>query len=230
MGDIITLQDVRDEGVTISDADDARVTYLIGLAKQYITIATGGGLFTKETLTFNMDGSGARTLFLPVPVVSLTSIKIDGTVLDSTLYVVYNRIGPPYDDRYNPKIVMKGSPEYTYYGDKYFVRRKEYDDPLFPKGQQNIELAGDFGFVEDSNGTVCAPIKQAALALVIREVKLLTDDDRKGEQRQDRVVSESIGDYSYSLSELAKSGGPTGDSYIDQILADYHVPINVRIA
>jgi hypothetical protein len=229
MADIIAIQDVRDEGVTSSDADDARVTYLIGLATQYIRVATGGGLFTKETLTFKMDGPGGRVLFLPIPIISLTSIKIESVTLDSSSYVVYNRIGPPFDDRYNPKVVMKSSPEAAYYGDNWFVRRKKWDDPVFPYGQQNIELSGDFGFVEDSSGTVCSQIKQLALALVIREVKLLTDKSRKADQRKDRIVSESIGDYSYSLEELAKSGEPTGDPYIDQIIADYHVPIKVSM-
>lgn len=221
MQDIITIEQCRDEGIPSAQADDGRLALLIRLVQQYISLVTGN-IFTKENLTLLLDGPGTPTLFLPVPIIDLTSLSIideEGVeeLLAPAYYKVYNRTDPLCDDRKNPKIVR--------------VRGFE---PRFPEGRQNIKLIGNFGYVEldaeaEEDWRTPDPIQRAAIMLIIRELDLLANENNRAKKDRSRITSESAQGHSYSLATLAIKGGITGDWEIDTILALYRRPIAIGV-
>jgi hypothetical protein len=153
---LITVDDVRAEGLDPGDADDTRVELTIGLVGEYFDIITGQWfepvIFTTNTPLL-VDGSGIDTLDLPAPVLQLDGIVENQIQLDLSNVVVYNRRRP--DDRRYPRIVKKsvsalgigGSGYYAgyyggagYYGPQVVMR--------WSYGPQMIALAGTFGYCE----------------------------------------------------------------------------------
>ena len=164
MADYITIQDVRDAGISDAIADDAAVSASIVTNQQFIERATRQW-FDSRTLTLYLDGNTSDTLYLPVPIISVTSLKINGQddALDSSLYEVYSSADLP-DDRWNPRIkLVRGNTDL--FADPF---RTEYP-PLFRKGRRNQEITGAFGFVE-ADGSTPELIKRALLLLVIEKL------------------------------------------------------------
>lgn len=219
-GNYVTTQAVRDEGVTSALANDDKVAIGIKAAERLIEVWCRRWFYRKQNTTLTIDGGdtyytsiyqycGVQTLFLPIPIISLTSVTIDGTVRDLTNFIVMNRIGIPVDDRWNPRIISKYSE--------------------FPNdGIQNIVLAGDFGFVEDTvDYTVPEGIKTASLKLAIRQLHLkkMTDPERDMDLNSSLIVEEETPGYRYRLSDK-RSGkigqdGFTGDTEIDDYIEYY---------
>lgn len=201
-----TVQEIRDEGVAPEQATDARITMAIKLAGALIDKITGQWFEPRE-LTLVRDGRGGCILHLPVPVISVLELKVDGEVLDPKDYVVYS--SP--EDRRNPKIYCSRS---------------------FPRGRRNVEIAGVFGYVDqetDEAGQVAAfvtpePIRHACRRLVIRELGLLGDPEAQDERRRARVASETTDGRSYSLALEQRFSGFTGDPDVDGILVGFVRP------
>ena len=61
-----TVADLRAEGVTVAQADDARLEALIDAATAEIDRVTGW-FFEPRALTLTLDGRGAPSLELPAP-------------------------------------------------------------------------------------------------------------------------------------------------------------------
>lgn len=194
-----TVQEMRDEGITEAQADNARITMLIALATGYIELITRRW-FEPRTLTLKLDGQGHDTIWLPAPILEITAVKVDGTAARDSDLTVYDRLMP--DDRGNPKIVYSEG---------------------FHKGKQNVEISGSFGYTE-ANGSTPALIRQAAKKLVIRELPKLTDEVSQEDRRRARIISETTDKHSYTLSQLASSGEWTGDPEIDNALYYYKAP------
>jgi hypothetical protein len=97
-----TIQDCRDEGITTPQASDSRLTSLLASAVEFIDSVTQQW-FEPRTKTLTLDGPGTDTLLLYVPILSITSVTLDGAALSLSDLAIYN--GP--DDRGNPKIVRK---------------------------------------------------------------------------------------------------------------------------
>ena len=93
---------------------------------------------------------------------------------------------------------------------------------VFPRGRGNVVVEADFGYLED--GVTPLLIKRACILLVIRNAPKAGTEEAVDARRQGMIVSEKIRDYSYQLSDLAQSGGPTGDPEIDGILEMYAAP------
>jgi hypothetical protein len=208
-----TLAEVRAEGVTEAQASDDRVTAAITLAGRYIDKVTGR-FFEERNLTLTLDGDGDNTLLLPVPIVSVSVIEIGETEYDLDEFEVYNRLYP--DDRGCPKIVFR--------------------EGIFPEGNQNVEVTGVFGYLdtegsgEEETRVTPGLIKRACLKLVIIDLlPELGDSDEQEELRRRYVTSETTDGHSYTLSELAVSGGASGDTEVDRILGMYRRPIGIWI-
>ena len=148
-----TVADIRAEGVTARQADDARVTALIQEATSLLDKATGQ-FFEARELDIKLDGTSSRILHLPVPVVRLTGLWPHRSVIPmgADFYEVYSRRDLP-DDRANPKIVLR----YGY---------------LFERGVRNQRLAGTFWYVE-ADCTTHPLIRKATIHLVVEPVALL---------------------------------------------------------
>lgn len=182
----ITIEDVRREGVAITDYDDPTVTDRIALAQSFIERMTGCFYEKRDAFVLTLNGTGHELLWLPVPPVStsaITSIVVDETVLLTTEYRVVMPSFP--DGRLNPKLVMI--------------------DGRWPKGTANVVVTGSFGFVDISTGeddalVYSAPpeVKRLCALITLKCLPQLTDQDAR---RSEQIVEESLGDYRYRLNE-----------------------------
>jgi hypothetical protein len=122
--------------------------------------------FEPRTITIKFDGNDSDTIFLGVPIISVSSLKINsGTAaLDPSYYRVYNSRTYP-DDRRNPKIRLLRSDQV---GDIY-TQPMTQGRMRFLKGYQNQEITGSFGFTE-SDGSTPLPIKHALTKLVVEKM------------------------------------------------------------
>jgi hypothetical protein len=221
-GNYVTLQEIRDEGVTAEDATDAFVYSKILQAERFIESNTNRWFYKKIGATITLDGGDSYfwlmgfeestdMLFLPIPIINLTSVTIDGSIRILSNFLAFTRIGPPVDDRWNPRIASKLCE--------------------WPKeGVLNIVIAGDFGFVEETtSGTVPELIRIAARKLTIRFIdsKKMTGAEataRQMELNQSNIVEEKLPGYSHRLkAESLRKFSPVyiGDSEIDDTIDFY---------
>jgi hypothetical protein len=180
--------------------------------------------FESRSLTVYLDGSGSRTILLPVPVISLTSLSIkdeSGTweLIASTEYAIYSALGL-VDERRNPRIAL--------------ISR------TFPERNQNIKLVGTFGFVEATTPVTTPPmIQRACLKLVLRDLQNPVGNASSGTVSSGSSSSAPVGPiqmentdghqimYAVPRMGTLRSGtiSVTGDAEVDSILALYRGPI-----
>lgn len=211
----ITVADLKAEGLVIGGEAgvEERVIRLIRLASSWIEVATGQWFESREFTAdapMLLDGTGTKTLALHVPIIEIESVTLDDDELDCEEdYVVYNRRSP--DDRGNPKIVLTSG--------------------RWTKGNQNVALVGSFGYTDLVDGEVVTPepVKQALMNLVMREMPKVGTVEGQRERRMDGAVSETTDGHSYTLADLALSGGTTGDAYADRVAQQYRAPITCRV-
>ena len=225
VGDYISLQDVRDEGVTVPQASDVRAMAIINDQERFIDRVTGWWFFPR-TMTLILDGIGGDTLFFDFPIISVSSMIInDGTTaLDTDLYVVYNRVQP--DDRWNPRIVMKRSNAADI-----FVRYSTGGDLAFTEGRQNQTIVGAFGFTEE-DGTAPLSIKFIALKLVMSHLKkLMLSDGASTGVAGPKIMEQTDGHaVQWAQSTISRRGAHiTGDPEIDGILMRYRRPAKMAM-
>ena len=170
----ITILDIRDEGITVEEAADLRVTKIITQEQARIDRICGQW-FEERELTLKLDGEDSDTIHLSVPIIEVTSLKINGTesALDPDQYVVYDSRTIP-DDRKNPRIKLKrerrrGMGETVWLG--------EIDSHRFAKGYRNQEVVGKFGYLESDDSTP-EEIKYALKKLVIRKLKSMAEQSQ----------------------------------------------------
>jgi hypothetical protein len=224
------VEDLRAEGVAEPPEDD-RLEQLIKEATEYIDLVTRMW-FEEREFTMKLDGNGRRTLHLYIPIREITEVRIDGVIIDESLYAVYNRIFP--DDRTNPRVAFKRVRERP----SIFQGSLNPRDRLWTLGEQNIELDGTFGYVEcDSDGTnpyTPELIKRACKRMVIRTIPLLGDTESLLSAMMSSpgmLQSETTDGHSYSTqsngatqTNTASSKavlGLTGDSDIDGALLKF---------
>lgn len=223
MANIVIVQDIRDEGLTVDDITDARIDILSAGWQQWLETRCGMW-FSSKTLDMLLDGSGGRTLFLPIPIIDLTALYINEntTALDSSYYTVYNRY-EPFDDRKNPRIKLKRSNSTDI-----FVG---YSSSVFATGDLNQRLVGDFGYVE-SDGSAPYLIKRAITILIIATAELLGDsqiDQLKIGKAIEEVTDRHRVRYSDLWDEL-QSSMATGLTEVDEALRIYKRPIQIGMA
>lgn len=236
-----TLEDVRDQGYTITAYSDAKVWTAIQKASQLID-KISRIWFEPRYRMVSMDGKKIDQLFLKVPIVALMKIEIDSTAEELASFVVYNRhlthgIVQP-DDRADPRIAWGEG------RDGVDIRRL-YGGGFFLKARKSIKLFGVFGYTElgpgqyvgetvENNqipidyGVTPEPISRATLRLAIRFMMPIEEGDDL--VNASKVVAESTRDQSYTLakgSEIDSSYGMTGDIEVDKILQMYPAPFDV---
>jgi hypothetical protein len=231
-GRYCTIQDIRDEGISSSDYDDARVSTAIALASQYIEMFTGRW-FEPRSLDFHVDGTGKRSIHLDQPIIELTSLYLDDDVEYDLVddIAVYNRhisenlVQP--DDRENPRVEMIYPLESSVYYRAAGLR-------VFPEGQKNIRFVGTFGYTDyDGTGSGKTPdmIRHVCKLLTLRELEpkgnALTGGGLPASQAyritELRTRDQSIRYGAVSKNTLGRAGVGlfTGDPQIDQILLRY---------
>lgn len=236
----VTVSDIRSEGLSDTTAyPDASVQAALNMWAAFIEHATGR-FFDVRAATLLMDGNDTETLFLPVPVITVTKLFMNGhftdptDIIDPVRYMVYNRIqavpSMGQDDRDNPKIRLITN-QVDFYQMAAFGPTSSRG---FIRGSQNQKITGTFGFTEDGTTTPLL-IKRALTKLVLRNIDKLAAggvpiDPNSGQKGQ--IISESTDGHSISY-QAPKKQNPlieiTGDPEVNQILRMYHRPMAIRV-
>ena len=120
-----TIKDLRAEGISEEQFDDAQLERLIATSCEFIDRVTGQWFELREK-AIRLDGRGDKNLVLPVFAFSLDYLKVGCELIDD--YVLYNRM----EDRAYPKIFRCSG---------------------WPKVRLNIEVSGQWGCVEEDGTT-----------------------------------------------------------------------------
>lgn len=192
----ISVQDLRNEGVTDPPFADETVADRITLAQRTIENITRCFYEKREDFEVVLNGNGHNCLWLPIPPVSITaitSVTVNDTVLNADEYVV---VMPQFPDgRMNPRLrKVSGS---------------------WPKGEGNITIVGDFGYVEP-DGSTPPEVIDLCKRIAVWNMPAIGDAES---QKANLIIEESIKNYRYRLSEVA-SRGFFGDPRIDNVLAN----------
>lgn len=166
-GDLyISVADVRAAGLNANPPDDASIFASIMLWQQVLERVTRQW-FRPIACEFYLDGTDSDTLHLPVPIISVSALKIntDTVALSTNRYRVYAGRQLP-DDRKNPRIKLVDT--WGFERDIYTTSDRTSRSRFF-KGRQNQFIKGVFGYVEQ-DGSTPALIKRAMLKLVIADL------------------------------------------------------------
>lgn len=228
----ISLQDVRDAGLSIDDYPDADVIAAIQTWQPFLDRACRQW-FNPRTLTLKVDGNDSDTLHFGVPIISIDYLKIndDDAVLDLTQYRVYNG-NQVTDDRGNPCIKLVRSDQ-----NRNIFTSSDHNGRLkFRKGRQNQEVKGTFGYVEP-DGTTPKMISRALLKVVIEKLTnpVYAEGDGGVPPTLASIVSESTDGHSITYGNLAGDWKPrrpglsgiTQDQEVLDIIRLYRAPIGV---
>ena len=209
-----TVQDLRDEGVTVAQASDDRLTALIDEASSFIVRVTGW-FFEPRALVYRLDGRGAPSIEPPAPPIRVDRLAVCDTELSTDS-----------DD-----LVVVGAPVQPGFDGPLLTLRR---DRVFPKGRGNVEAEGVWGYTEPDGtveGRVPLAIRRACILLVLRWMASLGDEDASGDARNRwRIIEERTRDQSYKLDRVQGSGAFTGDPKIDGILGRFQRPLGLGAA
>ena len=226
-----TLQQVRDEGLTVSEASDSRVNALIAEATSTIDRITGQFFETRQ-ITLEVYGRGSKWLHLPVFAQDVTEVRFlnrsdaSTTIVNATSYHVFERFFP--DDRYNPRLELLVDElihptSHGAHGTHRLNWRLNW-----ARGTA-YEIDADWGWVE-SDGTTPDQITRACILLVVMWAGQLADPDVELSRRAADLEEIQV------QGRREKYGGPTsigtltGSVEVDRILAAYRRPIEVLAA
>lgn len=237
-----TIADLRAEGVTVAQADDARLQVLIGRASNMIDHYTGRW-FEPRSKVFLLDGTGARGLLLGPPIISISQVRLLARDLDASIQDldladvrIYNRhltqelLDP--DDRESPKLEFLAFDE-RFERDPVYGRTRDLFHPQYwPLGTQNVEITGIFGYTDpDGSPTGRTPemISYACMLMVLRDLPGLATQRGLDARRAFTVTEYKTRDQSVKYASPDKLGTQgvgafTGDPTIDNILAMYMRP------
>ncbi len=228
MTPIITVDDLRAEGLDESTASDDALTAAIALAMEDLTQYTGGLWFSPIEFTpgapLTVDGSGTETLRLPAPIVRLDAVYEDGLEMVLDDLAVYGRVDTLPDERKLPRLIKRTRTAGTVVSPwemEASIVRSTAGKRIWPKVQRAVTLVGVFGFVE-ADGTSPPPlVRKVALRLALRQWRPLTDPLEGEARATGEVVRETTDGHTYELRGVRTSPGPTGNVEIDRILAMY---------
>lgn len=231
----ITISDVRDAGITESQASDAVVTAFITRWSQFVDLQCRQW-FEPRDLDLYIDGTGARYLWFRVPIIEITALYMNSdwtNVIPEDEYVVYNNLGNGLkDDRRNPRI---GLADYVPTSSSFFAR--PIGGGLFIKAKKNQRVVGRFGFVESDESTPLM-ISQAVLRLVVRELSgssiIAPPDTPAGggvviSETTDGHTKKYASDSGGSSRSYQPYYGITNDPFVDGVLAMYRAPIAIGV-
>lgn len=162
----ISVEDVRAAGLNTQPPDDQTILTSIQYWQQIIDRVTRQW-FRPIATEFYLDGCGNNTISLPVPIISIETLRINGLneTLDPQRYRVYAGRRLP-DDRRNPRIQLVDN--WGYDRDIFTAPDRAHRNVFFT-GRHNQFVRGVFGYVEE-DGSTPLPIKRAMMKLVLRDL------------------------------------------------------------
>ncbi len=203
-----TVEIFRDEGITETQATEARLLALIDEASRLIDQVTGWFFYPGQA-TLLLDGRGSATIEPPYLPIEITDLLVDGVAVSiesEDLVIVGGPVHPAFS---TPRLSLRGG-------------------AVFPAGRDNIEVSGVWGYreySEDAYGRVPVEIARACKLLVMRSLPLLGDTDSLHDaQNRWRLIEERTRDQSYKLGQTKERAPLTGDPEIDRILWRYMRP------
>ncbi len=208
----VTVEQMRDEGVTNPPYSDSDVENRIALAQRLIETILGCYYEKRTGVVFRLDGRGHSWIHLPMPPVSTASITSVKLIEDDKTETDYEAA--------DYEVIMDAFPD-----GRFFARLRNCNG-VWPKGTANIKVIGDFGFVDtvvvgEATSYVAPPEIQRLCKLIAHWGMPKVGDD--GARRAGLIVEESLKDYRYRLNEAAMSG-IFGDPEIDGLLALFYRP------
>lgn len=232
----INVKAVRDAGVTPKRASKEDIEAAIATWTAFIDRITGQW-FESRALTVQLDGTDTDTLFLPVPVITLTSLHINGDFVNAvaaTDFRLYNRAFP--DDRRNPRVKLITNDRFQDVFTPPVLRGR---GPAFMFGKQNQQLIGNWGFVE-TDGTTPLLIQRALLKLAVKQLSSGSLARGGGSLTGSSgpagpLILESTDGHTQQWGNLVRptlspgSIGVTGDPEVDEILKMYKRPIKIGV-
>lgn len=219
---------MRDEGVTATDANDARLVKLITRESNRVDRVCGQW-FSPRRQTVVLDGRDSPTIELKVPVIAISAARVNALDLDLAAVEIYNRhLNYGVDDRENPRIeFIESWPGSIIGGVVYFGQA------WWPRGTQNVEFDGVFGYTDPPGPIGKTPelIEHATSLLVVKQLAVLTDvEQRHGDRVRNKLSSETTRDQSYTLDGSLNVGrgiSMTGDPEVDEILVEFATSIGI---
>lgn len=184
-----TVAEIRTRGgFSATEPSDDAIELAIARAVSHIDKVTRQ-FFESRSLTVTLSGEGRADLKLPVPPIAITSVTVsvnnqdeeDDDLIDSDYYKVVMPTFP--DGRMNPIL--------------------RYLDGVWPDGAE-ITIVGTWGYVDDPSSTPTTPEDIHEACILRTLIELDEDPDPSG-----GVISESIKDYSYEISESQAAGRST---------------------
>lgn len=238
-----SIEDVRAEGITKTQADNDRVWALIEEMSDLVDRLTGWWFEARGPKTYKLDGTGTKWLHLPAPVIAVTQVRrmFRGSAPDQSLilaaddYVVYDR----EEDRFNPKLQL-----ITGHTGRFVTAATS--DPFrhvakFHRGALNYEVDATLGFVDDPGVSNKPPdqIRRAVIMLIVHYASPLatapTDDEFQ--LRSGNLTKLQVRGRTAEWGGGAQGGGgqgsidaATGVPEVDRILSLYRSPIGVKAA
>lgn len=230
--------DMRAEGVTPAMAGDVRLYQSLVLASKQFEQFTRQ-FFEPRYLSLTLDGNGSVAVLLDQPIVALDQLLFASITLflselpiDATAYRVYNRhlsgLMTP-DDRLNPKLELYGIEDY--------VATFALQGARFPRGKQNVNVKGVFGFT-DPDGTPFGMtpylVTHAVKLLAYRLMRKFTNPGRAAPFQAPFITEEHTRDqgvtFTRPLGLGSALGAFTGDPEIDTIIASFQRPLTLGCA
>ncbi len=220
-----TLAQARLAGITTAVygndlASDERLQALLNDASEYIDRYTGWW-FEPRTKTLTFDGDGCECLWLPAPIVSLTSVSISGTTLDLASVLQYGTAASGQELR-AARLARVGSSIGLY---------PVSVSTTWPRGRRNITVVGSFGYVKEDGTSPPTEIRDVCIRLALRSLRPIADPIGAAERRATSVYRETTDNHSYELAGGMpgaagswRQGGLQGDPEIDTALARHRRP------
>lgn len=209
-----SVVDLREEGVTLTEASDARLERLLEEASHLIDRVTGW-FFEPRAMTFRLDGRGAPSVEPPVPPIRLERLLLASSELP---------LGPEH-------LVVVGAPVLPGFDAPRLTLRH---GRVFPRGQGNIVAEGLWGFTEHDGtpeGRTPLAIRRACMLLVLRNLAPLADDASLEARSRWRLLEERTRDQSYRLDAPRHvSAQLAGDPEVDALLLPYVRPVPMGAA
>jgi len=168
------------------------------------------------------EGTGTDTLWLNIPIVTFTSLKINDqtTTLDPSLFTVFN--GQDYFNfqKHNPKIVLKSSQLAE------SIWTTTTGLTVFRRDTTQVVKA-TFGTLED--GQTPTAIKYVVRKLVVRDVQTMYSNGGSSISPS-QIVEEKVDRHRRKFINPLNESTWTGDRQLDLILMQYHAPRVIDMA
>ncbi len=230
-----TVAEIRDEGVTVAEAADARVTLALEWATRYIERVTGRRFGARYGVHRLDVRNNLGTILLPEPIIAILRVGTATSTVDLTTLDVYNRHlrGGDGTDRASPKLSIADDLS----TDDYY--RMWTGVAAFERGSQALTITGIWGYTEPSRGAVGGEtaddsqvpldygvvpplVNWACRALALQHLfPQYTEDDLSARARQVTSLRTRDQSVTFDAGASAASAGWAGSDAVAEVILGY---------